>query len=115
MPAKIRAETSESCERADAALARAFSLLGKRWTALVLGSLSSGPAGFRELARSIEGVSDSVLSDRLSELTDNGLIARTVEPGPPITVSYQLTPRGQALIPALNHVSAWAREHLPDC
>lgn len=115
MPARTPAETPASCARADVALARAFSLLGKRWTALVLGSLSSGPAGFRELSRSIEGVSDSVLSDRLSELTEHGLIARNVDPGPPVAVSYQLTPRGQALMPALRDVADWARAHLPDC
>ncbi|ROT34053.1 helix-turn-helix domain-containing protein [Micromonospora sp. HM5-17] len=112
----MRAESHvpEPCVRADAALTRAFTLLGKRWTALVLGSLSAGPAGFRELSRAIEGVSDSMLSDRLSELTAYGLVERMVDPGPPVAVTYALTPRGQALIPALEQVSAWAREHLPD-
>ncbi|MEV4629276.1 helix-turn-helix domain-containing protein [Micromonospora sp. NPDC049523] len=101
------------CDRADAALARAFGVLGKRWSALVLGSLRNGPAGFRELSRAVEGVSDSVLSDRLSELTEVGLVARTVEPGPPVAVSYQLTPGGQALVPVLTEISRWATNHLP--
>ena len=102
-----------ACERGDAALARAFTLLGKRWTGVVLGSLRPGPAGFRELARAIDGVSDSVLSDRLAELTDSGLISRTVDPGPPVTVSYALTARGEALMPALHQLAEWAEEHLP--
>lgn len=102
-----------ACERGDAALARAFTLLGKRWTGVVLGSLRPGPAGFRELARAIGGVSDSVLSDRLVELTESGLISRTVDPGPPVTVSYALTARGEALMPALHHLAQWAQEHLP--
>lgn len=102
-----------ACERGDAALARAFTLLGKRWTGVVLGCLRPGPAGFRELARAIDGVSDSVLSDRLAELTESGLISRTVEPGPPVTVSYALTGRGEALMPALHHLAQWAQEHLP--
>ncbi|WP_043618806.1 winged helix-turn-helix transcriptional regulator [Nonomuraea candida] len=103
----------DECKRGDAALTRAFTLLGKRWSGPVLGSLGSGPAGFRELARAIDGVSDSVLSDRLSELTKHGLIARTVDPGPPVTVSYELTESGRALMPALHQISAWAQEHLP--
>jgi DNA-binding transcriptional LysR family regulator len=41
-------------------------------------------------------------------------VLRIVDPGPPVTVAYALTPRGQALIPALEQVAAWAREHLPD-
>jgi DNA-binding HxlR family transcriptional regulator len=103
-----------ACERHDVALARAFGVLGKRWTGVVLGSLRSGPAGFRELSRAIEGVSDSMLSDRLAELTAAGLVARTVDEGPPITVSYALTPPGEALMPALAQLSAWAAEHLPE-
>ncbi|WP_412753523.1 winged helix-turn-helix transcriptional regulator [Krasilnikovia sp. M28-CT-15] len=101
------------CTRADAGLARAFQFLGKRWNAAVLGSLSAGPAGFRELARSIEGISDSVLSNRLVSLAEAGLISRTVDAGPPVSVTYALTERGEALMPALAQISAWAEEHLP--
>jgi len=101
------------CVHADAGLARAFSVLGKRWSGLVLASLRGGPAGFRELSRAVGGVSDSVLSDRLSELTEMGLVSRTVDPGPPVAVSYELTVPGLALIPALQQISRWAAEHLP--
>jgi DNA-binding HxlR family transcriptional regulator len=104
--------TSEACLRGDAALARAFVFLGKRWNAVVLGNLQQGPAGFRELSRAIGGISDSVLSDRLSDLAGAGLIARTVEEGPPVSVSYALTDRGEALMPALERISLWAQEHL---
>jgi DNA-binding HxlR family transcriptional regulator len=104
----------EACVRSDAALARAFQFLGKRWNAVVLGTLSYGPAGFRELSRAIGGISDSVLSDRLTDLSAAGLIARCVEEGPPVAVSYALTDRGRALMPALEQVSMWAEEHLPE-
>lgn len=84
-----------------------------RWNGVVLGTLREGPAGFRELSRAIGGISDSVLSDRLSDLAEAGLIARTVDEGPPLAVSYALTDRGNALIPALEQISLWAQEHLP--
>ncbi|WP_204071202.1 winged helix-turn-helix transcriptional regulator [Planotetraspora phitsanulokensis] len=114
MTPKPPAPTEVECsKRLDDALTRAFSVLGKRWSAVVLGCLRPGPAGFRELSRAIGGVSDSVLSDRLSELTEMGLVTRTVCEGPPVTVSYQLTERGEALMPALDQISRWAREHLP--
>jgi DNA-binding HxlR family transcriptional regulator len=103
---------SDACVRGDVALARAFEFLGKRWNAMVLGNLSEGPAGFRELSRAMGGISDSVLSDRLSDLAGAGLIARTVDDGPPLAVSYALTDRGEALIPALAQISLWAQEHL---
>ncbi len=101
------------CARGDVALARAFQFLGKRWNAAVLGCLSQGPAGFRELSRSIEGISDSMLSNRLASLTETGLISRTVETGPPISVTYALTGPGFALVPALEQISRWARAYLP--
>jgi MFS family permease len=64
-------------------LARAFGFLGKRWTAMILGHLSHGPAGFRDLSRGIGGISDSVLSERLAGLAAGGLISREVCDGPP--------------------------------
>jgi DNA-binding HxlR family transcriptional regulator len=111
-PKPSDAPVSEECVRGDAALARAFVFLGKRWNAVVLGMLSSGPAGFRELSRAIGGISDSVLSDRLADLAGAGLIARTVDEGPPVSVSYALTDRAGALMPALEQIALWAREHL---
>ncbi len=105
---------SEACLKGDAALARAFVFLGKRWNAVVLGTLQQGPTGFRELSRAIGGISDSVLSDRLSDLTEAGLITRKVDEGPPVSVSYALTERGAALMPALEQISLWAQEHLVD-
>jgi DNA-binding HxlR family transcriptional regulator len=111
---KVRgpAAESEECVRGDAALARAFEFLGKRWNGVVLGVLRSGPAGFRELSRAIGGISDSVLSDRLADLGGAGLVARTVDEGPPVSVSYALTDRGKALIPALEQIALWSEEHL---
>ena len=105
---------ADQCIPAADLLARAFRFLGKRWNAVVLGHLSAGPAGFRELSRAIDGISDSVLSDRLADLAEGGLIERKVDPGPPVTVSYELTDRGRALMPALEQIAFWARDNLPE-
>ena len=103
----------EACVRADAALVRAFDLLGKRWTGVLLGTLSGGPAGFRALARAVDGISDSMLAERLGELCDAGLVTRTVTQGPPLSVTYTLTDAGRALLPALEQITRWAEHHLP--
>ena len=108
------ARTADECIPAADMLARAFRFLGKRWNAVVLGHLSAGPAGFRELSRGIDGISDSVLSDRLADLAKGGLITRTVDEGPPLSVSYELTARGRALMPALEQIALWAEENLPE-
>ena len=98
----------------DPGLHRAFTFLGKRWNGILIGSLSRGPAGFAELARAIDGISESMLSDRLNELTRGGLVVRTVNPGPPVSVSYGLTPAGDALVPVLDALARWARENLTE-
>ena len=102
---------SKSC---DAALVQAFKFLGKRWSGVIPGTLANGRAGFAELKRSVSGISDSVLSERLSELQGAGLVVRSVEPGPSVAVSYGLSEAGTALIPALRALSEWASENLPE-
>jgi DNA-binding HxlR family transcriptional regulator len=99
----------------DAALARAFSFLGKRWNGVILGTLTAGPAGFSELRRAVSGISDSVLSERLAELCAAGLVVRSVGNGPPIAVEYRLTPAGEALMPAMQELTMWAKNNLPAC
>src|SRR4029450_929448 len=103
----------EACGRSDAALVRAFDLLGRRWTGGVRGTLRGGPPGFRVLARSVEGISDSVLSDRLAALTNAGLVSRTVDEGPPGSGAYEVNDAGRALLPALEQIRRWAGGHLP--
>ena len=113
MPDRQPLAQTEECARADAALVRAFDLLGRRWTGVLLATLSGGPAGFRAISRAVEGISDSVLSDRLTELCNVGLATRTVDGGPPISVAYELTDAGWALLPALEQITRWAEQHLP--
>jgi DNA-binding HxlR family transcriptional regulator len=97
----------------DEALTRAFVLLGKRWNGVVIGTLAQGPAGYADLRRRVEGISDSVLAERLGELQEAGLVARAVDPGPPVAVTYALTDAGHALGPALNALASWATANLP--
>ena len=96
----------------DATVTLAFSVLGKRWNGMIIATLGGGPATFVTLRRAVSGISDTVLSDRLSELTQLQLVARTVESGPPVTVSYALTTSGTDLLPILNQLGTWASEHL---
>jgi len=56
--------------------------------------LSGGRTGFCALARAVEGISDSMLSDRLSELSNAGLVTRSVTEEPPLSVTYALTDAG---------------------
>lgn len=106
---------ADSCDRCDTeALTRVFALLGKRWTGLVVGALMEGPVHFSDLRRGIPGISERILSGRLSELADAGLVRREVQEGPPLRVIYRLTGRGEALRPALLELGRWAEDHLAE-
>lgn len=94
------------------AMSSVFALLGKRWSGVIMGTLISGPARFSELARLVSGVSERMLSNRLTELIAAGLVERRVLEGPPVGVLYQVTPKGAALRPALDELQRWAEQNL---
>lgn len=90
-----------------------FALLGKRWSGLILGVLvTAGVAHFAELKRAIPGISERILSDRLTELASAGLVTREVLEGPPLGVRYRVTEAGEALKPALMALGEWASVHM---
>lgn len=110
---EVRPVATEGEHVCDAGLVRAFEFLGKRWSGVILGSLSTGPVGYAELRRGVGTITDSVLSDRLTELVAGGLIKRTVTDTRPPGVTYALTDAGTALFPILQALAGWADEFLP--
>ncbi|MGW6732161.1 winged helix-turn-helix transcriptional regulator [Streptomyces sp. NPDC055013] len=103
-----------ACKRVDEGITRVFQLLGKRWTGPIVSVLTAGPAYFVSLRRAVPGISERMLSDRLTELAAAGLVVREVYEGPPLRVVYRLTEAGAALEPALTALGLWAQEHLAD-
>ena len=87
----------------------AIELIGKRWTGAIVSALTAGPLRFGELASAVPGMSDRLLSRRLRELEQEGLVSREVEAGSPVRVSYALTEAGAELGPALTELRSWAR------
>lgn len=87
----------------------AIELIGKRWTGAIVCALTERPMRFGELAKAVPGLSDRLLSQRLRELEDEGLVQREVEAGTPVRVTYSLTEVGAALGPAIAELKAWAR------
>lgn len=89
---------------------RAIELIGRRWTGSVIRALLQGPVRFNTLLAGIPGVSDRVLTERLKELVDHGIVKRLVDPGPPVHVDYQLTDRGSGLGRVVAAIDAWVGE-----
>lgn len=89
-----------------------FAVLGKRWNGLIIGVLLNRSARFGELQRAIPGIRGPMLSRRLEELGDAGLVERHVDGGPPVAVFYRLTAAGEALRPAIHELTIWAQTSL---
>jgi DNA-binding HxlR family transcriptional regulator len=90
----------------------AVELVGRRWTGAILRVLMDGPMRFSEVAQSIPELSDRLLSERMKELEARGMVQRTVLPGPPLRVRYELSKMGRELEPALAEIQSWARRWL---
>ncbi|WP_030621309.1 winged helix-turn-helix transcriptional regulator [Streptomyces fulvoviolaceus] len=110
----MREPVAEPCKTVDGAITRVFALLGKRWTGPIMAVLMEHPVHFADLHRAIPGISERMLSDRLTELGAARLVVREVDEGPPLRVSYRVTEAGEALAPALKELAAWAERHLPE-
>jgi DNA-binding HxlR family transcriptional regulator len=106
------AEHDDEVGICDAAITLAFSVLGKRWNGMILSVLGSGVTSFVGLRKAVSGISDTVLSERLLELADTGLVTRAVVEGPPITVRYELTTAGVELVPTISQLGLWAQRNL---
>ena len=74
-------------------------MIGKRWTGAIVCALTEGPLRFGELGKAVPGLSDRLLSQRLRELEEEGLVEREVEAGTPVRVTYSLTEAGAELRP----------------
>jgi DNA-binding HxlR family transcriptional regulator len=86
----------------------AFQLLSKKWVGLIIHTLLGGELHFCDLERALPSLSARVLSVRVRELEEAGLVERRVETGPPVRVLYKLTPRGLGLEPVMRSIAAWA-------
>ncbi len=84
-------------------------ILDGKWTLLLLRDLFSGIKRFGEMRRSLHPISPKTLTDRLRLLEEKGIVTRTIYPGVPLHVEYELTERGLRLQPIFAAIYEWAR------
>jgi DNA-binding HxlR family transcriptional regulator len=89
---------------------KAVELIGRRWSGAIIRILLQGPARYAELRAAIPDITDRMLSERLRELEDEKIVARTVIPETPVRVEYSLSAKGRALAPALDAIGHWAEK-----
>lgn len=86
--------------------------IGDKWSVLVIQALGEGRQRFGDLQRGIDGgISQRMLTRTLRSLERDGLVRRTVHPGVPPRVEYDLTPLGRTLTGPVGVLGEWATEH----
>jgi DNA-binding HxlR family transcriptional regulator len=100
---------SQNCESR-----QALDRIADKWTCLIVYALLDGPRRHGELKRTIEGISQKMLTQTLRSMETDGLVKRTVIDVIPPHVEYGLTPLGQTLSDPLVAICQWAMDHLPE-
>ena len=103
---KTKAELLPECP-----VATTVQLIGNKWKLLIIRNLLDRPWRFNELHRSLEGVSQKVLTDSLRSMEADGIITRTVYPEVPPRVEYALSELGRSLQPILDAMKAWGENY----
>jgi DNA-binding HxlR family transcriptional regulator len=90
---------------------KAMGLISQRWTGIIVYQLLAGPQRFSAIS-SGTGVSNRVLSERLKELENEGIVKREVYPETPVRIEYSLTEKGLALEPLMRDIEKWSQTWL---
>ena len=90
-------------------VATTVQIIGNNWKLLIMRNLLMRPWRFNELRKSLDGVSQKVLTDSLRQLESDGIILRTVYPEVPPRVEYSLTELGESMRPVLSAMGDWGK------
>ncbi len=90
------------------AIERGMRILGGKWTGSILWHLKDGPVRFNDLSRMIGGASKKMITERLRQLEDQGLVERQVLDTSPVAVQYRITPFGRTALACLDELRQWS-------
>ena len=88
-------------------VATTIRLIGNKWKIFIIQRLLDRPWRFNELRRSIDGISERVLTDNLKELEADEIVTRTVYPGVPVRAEYALSETGESMRPIIVSMREW--------
>ena len=91
----------------------ASELIGRRWNGAIIFLLLKQTCRFATLRDGIPDITDRMLSERLQELEEEGLVERTVIPDTPVRVEYSLTKKGKALAEPIRAITDSAEKYVP--
>jgi DNA-binding HxlR family transcriptional regulator len=108
----MRRRTMNDVHSAECGVAAAAEIIASKWTPLIVHDLSEGPRRFMHLEHACPGISPRTLSERLDMLERQGIVLRRSYPESPPRVEYQLTDKGEALLPIVDAMRTFGRAWL---
>ncbi|MEG0386234.1 MAG: helix-turn-helix domain-containing protein, partial [Solibacillus sp.] len=99
--------TQPNCTHTCSSYHQAIEFIGKRWMGMIIYTLLPGPKRYHEIHASIPGISDRLLTDRLNELVNAGLIEKKFIDSSIKKVEYELTPNGIAFQEVIKSIKKW--------
>ena len=106
--------TMNDVHNASCAVAATAELIGSKWTPVIVHDLSEGPRRFTQLEHACPGISPRTLSERLQMLEHEGIVIRRSYAESPPRVEYELTGKGDALLPIIAEMRRFGHAHLTD-
>lgn len=98
-------------ELPDCPVATTVQLIGSKWKLLILRNLLTRPWRFNELRKSLDGISQKVLTDSLRSMEEDGIITRTVYPEVPPRVEYALSGLGESMRPIITAMESFGTDY----
>ena len=98
-------------ELPDCPVATTVQLIGSKWKLLILRNLLARPWRFNELRKSLDGISQKVLTDSLRSMEEDGIITRTVYPEVPPRVEYALSGMGESMRPIITAMESFGTDY----
>lgn len=90
-------------------VATTVQLIGSKWKLLIMRNLLARPWRFNELQKSLDGISQKVLTESLRSMEEDGIVIRTVFPEVPPHVEYSLSELGESMRPIIASMEAWGK------
>jgi DNA-binding HxlR family transcriptional regulator len=90
-----------------------FKIIGKRWTVLIIREILRGNTQFNRFMKNIDGITPKVLTERLRELEQLGIIRRRIVSEYPVKVEYSLTELGRGFEPVLLSAASFSMKYMP--
>lgn len=103
---------SSKAEASNCSIRSVLSNVTGKWRMIIILVLEDEPKRFGDIKRCIGDVTQSVLTENLRGLQRDGYLTRTVDPGPPVAVSYELTPLGRSLLETLKPLIYWSHDQM---